>query len=334
MKKILVIGGTSFIGRHLVTKLLGEKDCEITLFNRGVTNQELFPQLKRIIGDRNVAADIAQIDAVDWDYVIDVSCYYPQSLEWIVNKIKPSVTKYIFVSTASVYDNEVHEGMLRDESAPVVSCTKEEAIDTTPATYGKRKAACEEILKNGNIPFVILRPSLVFGPYDPTDRFYYWLHQVKTKKQIGVPENGLRKFSLTYVGDLVWAIITALHSDKENVIYNCISYPLMSIDKIIKKATLLCNTEVEKINFSAQFLKAQNIAEWMDIPVWLSSDDYTYTNEKIKLALNFKATEFRESMQATIDYFETLSFPNPSFGINESTQERLLQASYNEKEFD
>ena len=325
MKKILIIGGTSFIGRHLLNYLLEQEEYEISLFNRGVTNPELFPELNRIKGDRNVLTEISQIFAEKWDCIVDLSCYYPQSLAWILNGVNKQVN-YIFISTCSVYDNEQYSGMYRDETAPRLSCTTAEGLDQSPATYGRRKAACERLLENSGVRYTIFRPALVFGSYDPTDRFYYWLHQVKTKKLIGIPENGKRKFSLTYVGDLLSAMVAAIHMKPNNQVYNCISYKGMSIQQIVDEAILAMERQVETLNFSKGFLVKHQIAPWVDIPVWLNTDDYSYSNEKICNDLDFTPTKFKESIQKTITYYQEISFPTPITGMNEEKQQALLEA--------
>lgn len=326
MKQLLVIGGTSFIGRHLLNELLQQESYEITLFNRGLTNPDLFPTVDKIRGDRNDAKAIHQLFSKKWDCIIDVSCYFPQSLEWILNGIDIKSTKYIFVSTCSVYDNEQYSGMNRAELAPTLFCTKEQAMDSAPETYGQRKAACESLLEASGIAYTTFRPALVFGPYDPTDRFYYWLHQVKTKQKIGIPERGNRKFSLTYVGDLVAAIMKALHSEAKNKSYNCISYENMSIREIVNAAMFSLKRTPELVNYSKDFLKRHQITPWTGIPVWLSTDDYTYSSKSICEDLAFKPTSFSKSIEATIAYYEEICFPKPSFGMDEEKQQVLFLA--------
>lgn len=324
MKQILIIGGTRFIGRHLVAQLSAQKDVELTLFNRGISNPNAFPSLKKIVGDRNVAADLNPIFETQWDCVVDLSCYFPQSLSWILKRLHKNLGKYIFISTCSVYDNERHKGMLRGETAPLLSCSPQEAIDESTGSYGQRKAACEALLKAANLPYVIFRPALVYGAYDPTDRFYYWLHQAKKSTQVLVPENGQRKFSMTYVEDLVQAIVSSIRNDKKDVIYNCTSQPVISIAQLLDTALSIDRREVEKINTDAAFLKEQNVAEWMDIPLWIHSDDFTFSNQKICSDLNFTPLDFEKSLKRTHQYFETLGYPKPNYGIGEAEQKRLI----------
>jgi 2'-hydroxyisoflavone reductase len=218
MEKILILGGTQFIGRTLVEQLQKLNNYDITLFNRQQTQADLFPEVKKMKGDRETN-DISQIENEKWDYVIDVSCYYPDSLVHVLDSIKGSLKKYILVSTCSVYDDDNDQTPMRVETAKVLSCTNEQRTDRTDASYGNRKAECERILVNSNQKYTIFRPSLVYGPYDHTDRLYYWLYQVQTSKTLLLPDFGEKLFSITYVHDLVHAIINALESDVSGI-YN------------------------------------------------------------------------------------------------------------------
>ena len=98
MDRILIIGGTNFIGRNLINKLSLNKKYDLTIFNRGITNPDLFPNIKKIIGDRN-SPDVKLIHQINWDYIIDLSCYFPQSLINILSELPLNLKKYIFSFT-------------------------------------------------------------------------------------------------------------------------------------------------------------------------------------------------------------------------------------------
>ena len=114
-KRILILGGTNFIGRNIVESLLETNKYEIILFNRGITNPELFPDLKKIKGDR-YSNDINFLKNNSWDFVIDVSCFYPENLEELLEILGNKVLKYIYISTCSVYELEDGKYLLDEES--------------------------------------------------------------------------------------------------------------------------------------------------------------------------------------------------------------------------
>ena len=322
-EKILILGGTSFIGRNLVETLVKEDKYSLSLFNRGKTNRKIFLEINHIIGDRQTE-DIKNISQTDWDYVIDVSCYYPKDLERVIQNLKIKPKKYIFISTCSVYDNESYKGILRSENAPILKCTPKQAIDTAPATYGQRKAACEKILSSSKLKYTILRPALVYGQYDPTDRFYYWLYQVKNYDKLLLPEKGERTFSITYVKDLVSSIIASLQIETISKVFNAISISQVCINTVVSEAAKQLNRTCTTENASATFLKDNKIAQWSGIPLWLNSDDFTYDNTKLKEELHIKTTPLDRGIKETISYFESIHWPTPKFGISQEKKKELL----------
>lgn len=325
MSKLLVLGGTNFIGRRLVEKLMNNSEFELTLFNRGKTNNSLFPNCRKIIGDRENNQDLEQLFLESWDYVIDLSCYFPSSLKIITEKINPDINKYIFISTCSVYDNEAYEGMCRNEHAPLLKCNKEEEKDSSLDTYGKRKAACEAILIASKLKSIILRPSLVYGPYDITDRLYYWIYATNFDQEFILPENGKRLFSITYVDDLVNCIFQLIGSSICNKVYNCISHPSISIAKIVATSSAILKQELNTVSMDANFLKNENISEWFDLPLWLSTDKFTFSNRALEKDIDFKPINFKISMQQTIDYYHKKSFSIPRYGIDNKQQSTLIK---------
>jgi len=188
-----------------VERLLKDPQNKLTLFNRGITNPTLFANIQKIKGDR-YEPNLETLIHGKWDYIIDFSCYYPIGLEYVLNALSYLPKKYIFISTCSVYQEEAP---LQNEAVEIHQGDAKDWIDKSNASYGKRKARCEAILESYDINFTILRPTLVYGRYDHTDRFYYWLHQVKYYHEIIMPNHGRNNFSLSYVDDLVETICLA-----------------------------------------------------------------------------------------------------------------------------
>lgn len=323
MKKVLILGGTNFVGRNITEFLCAQEGVEITLFNRGVSNPELFKGVRQIFGDRNIQTDLRKLFTEDWDFIIDVSCYFPHQLRYVLKGDFNNLRNYIFISTCSVYSNEDFKEALRDETAPTLSCSKAEETDESLSSYGNRKAACERILINSGLPYVIFRPALIYGKYDPTDRFYYWLYQVKHTNKVILPEGGKRKFSLTFIDDLVQAVYSVIQTQAKNEVFNCISEPLGSIAKIVSICEELYNRRPQKFSASTDFLEREEIEQWFGIPLWLNSDMFTYSNEKIRKELSFKATELENGIKRTTNYYESLGYPKPQFGIDEGKKLEL-----------
>ena len=324
MKKVLVLGGTHFIGRVLVQKLLEQGNYDLTLFTRGKTNPNLFPEAKRIVGDRETD-DIQKITTQNWDCIIDLCAYYPNTLENLLTHIKGKVGRYLFVSTVSVFDHENDLTILKKEDAPILDCTPEQRTDKTGHTYGQRKAECERILLKSGIDTVILRPSLVYGDYDYTDRFYYWLYQVQNSQEILLPENGERPFSVTYVHDLANAIIKAVEVENHCKVYNLTTTPQTSIKQTVESASKVLQRQPRLTNASKAFLEKEKIAQWMDMPLWISGDHFTHDNELVKKDFGITFTDFHQSVVETTAFYEKLNWPTPKYGISENKRLDLLQ---------
>jgi len=329
MDNILILGGTRFIGRCLVEQLIGTGKYNLTLSNRGVTNTTLFPDIQNIKGDR-YSEGYGQLIAGDWDYIIDVSCYYPNSLEEILPLVSPKLKKYIFVSTVSLY--EPKEISLKDETAEIKHGDEKDWADTTWATYGERKVRCEELIQSAGINYTILRSSLVYGKYDHTDRFYYWMHQVKKYDEILIPNDGTQKISLVYVYDLVRTIIQSISPKENREIYNVVSLPEVSISEIVEATSQLLRKSPRLVFVPADYLHEKNISQWGDMPLWIDNDYYTYDNKKIVADsnYNFKPTDLSTCIKETIEYFDALGWQTPQYGIDRNQQLDLME-NYTEK---
>jgi 2'-hydroxyisoflavone reductase len=169
--KILILGGTGFIGPHLVEYAL-RRGHTITLFNRGRTNTHLFPEVEKLVGDRN--DDLAALEGRRWDAVIDNSGYTPQQVRLSVELLKDACDQYLFTSTRSVYYNYTSDVM--DEDAPLGPRHIPEA---EWEGYGPNKVLAERIVMEAfGTRTLIARPPIIVGPGDRTDRFTYWVDRI------------------------------------------------------------------------------------------------------------------------------------------------------------
>jgi 2'-hydroxyisoflavone reductase len=323
--RILILGGTHFIGRHVVAALLSSATGQVTLFNRGRTNPGLFADARHIVGDRG-GEGIAQLAAETWDVVIDLSCYYPAHLEAVLDVIDPEV-RYVFVSTCSVYDNDDCQDVMRGEDAPTLSCSAAQRASDSPATYGHRKAECERIVSDRMSCSVILRPALVYGPFDTTDRFYYWLHQVRTNDTITLPDGGARRFSVSYVQDVVSAVTAAIERPECIGPYNLTSTPQISIGRIVDLACGILDRSPQRMNVSRDVLAACLVNPWVDMPLWLDADYFTYDNRRLLTAFDLEVMDVAESVARTTTYFDRAGWPQPNYGLTESQRQVLLEAA-------
>ncbi|PCI36879.1 MAG: epimerase, partial [Elusimicrobia bacterium] len=171
--KLLLLGGTAFVGRHIVDAALAGGH-EVTLFHRGKTGLDLFPEVVRVLGDRST--EIEKLANGRWDAVVDVSGRLPSDVRKSADFLQDRVGSYIFISTVSVYRDW---GGAQDEDGEVHPAMLQPPVPMTGEAYGALKVGCEvavdELYPIGS---TIIRPGLIVGPHDTSDRFTYWPSRV------------------------------------------------------------------------------------------------------------------------------------------------------------
>jgi 2'-hydroxyisoflavone reductase len=171
--RILVIGGTSFVGRAIVDRAL-ERDHDVTLFNRGQTSPDVFPDATHLTGDRD--SDLSALESGEWDATVDVCGYAPRQVRSLLDVLGERSGHYTFVSTISVYGDLDADEVLTEDS-PLLEPAWDEQPDM--AKYGELKVACEQVAQEvAGDRLLIVRPGFVIGPHDSTHRFTYWVERV------------------------------------------------------------------------------------------------------------------------------------------------------------
>jgi 2'-hydroxyisoflavone reductase len=187
--KILILGGTRFIGRHIVDALLNAGH-RVSVFARGTSPDDLPADVERLRGDRNEgAAGLGPLVGHSWDACVDVSGYTPRQVRPSADLLWGKIGRYVFVSTVSVYE-DVAEGPIT-ESHPLLPEAAEDVTEITGETYGPLKVTCERIIDNvyGDRS-TILRPQIVAGPRDPTGRHTYWVQRAMQDGPMLAPGDG------------------------------------------------------------------------------------------------------------------------------------------------
>jgi 2'-hydroxyisoflavone reductase len=184
--KLLILGGTAFLGPAIVNAAVA-RGHTITLFNRGKTNPQLYPELEKLRGDRN--GDLEALAGRQWDAVIDTSGYYPRVVKMSAELLAPNVGHYTFISSISVYRDFKTPDMT--EAAPVGTIDDPTIEEITGETYGPLKALCEQAAEAAMPGRVAnIRPGLIVGPRDRSDRFTYWPVRIARGGEVLCPGNG------------------------------------------------------------------------------------------------------------------------------------------------
>jgi 2'-hydroxyisoflavone reductase len=325
--RILILGGTGFAGRILTEKLT-QTDNEITLFNRGKTNPSIFPEVKHITGDRNTG-DIKKIAGNNWDVIVDFSGMYPGNIDEITELLKGKTGRYIFISSGSAYPLEDPSKLKIpvNEDADTLPCTEEQAKEKDiMAAYGNKKAECERILLGKDwLDAIIFRPALIYGRYDPTDRFYYWLYRVKTQDEILIPGKGSFKFTHTFSEDYADILFKAIGIKNHRKVYNAVTHDPVSLKEFLDISSREAGREPKYVSASADFLHENEVYEWAGLPLWLTGFDMIFDSTRLKNDFTPDLTGFEGSVKKTMSYYDSLGWKEGKYGLRIEKEKELIK---------
>lgn len=269
---ILILGGTRFLGLHMTACALS-RGHRVTFFNRGKTNTSRFSEVARLTGDRN--GDISALQGRRWDVVIDNSGYVPRQVTATAELLRASTPLYIFVSTVSVYASFDKPS---DENSPVGTLTDPTVEKIDGATYGPLKALCEQAARRvyGDDRTLIVRPGLIVGPDDNTDRFTYWPARAARGGKFVAPGTPADPVQFIDARDLAEFTIESAEK-KSSGTFNLLSPPgRFSIGDVINSsvdaAKKIAQVDAEPVWVPAGFLGEQKVSPWSDMPVWVPSE--------------------------------------------------------------
>jgi 2'-hydroxyisoflavone reductase len=327
-KSILILGGTGFLGPHVVTAAQA-RGHTLTLFNRGKTHPGLFPTVEKLQGDRDGKLDA--LKGRTWDAVVDTSGYVPRIVKMSAELLAPSVKHYIFISTISVYDADKIPNA--DESAPLLELA-DPTNENVRENYGALKAACEaaaEAALPGRVANI--RPGLIIGPGDPTGRFTHWPTRMAEGGEVLVPGDGSTPVQYIDGRDLGNWIVRVIE-DTTTGIYNALG-PETKVT--MKEAMEACNraagNKAQLTWVPADFLAKQSVSPWGDMPMWVDLGDMpgfgTMQNKKaVGKGLAFRPLE--DTAKDTLAWLETLPADEAakarSSGIKREKEEAVLAA--------
>ena len=305
-RRLLILGGTSFLGPHLTQRAL-RAGWKVTHFNRGRRAPEGVAGVETLIGDRN-----GQLDALKgrrWDAVIDTSGYVPRHVRLSAELLAPAVDRYVFISTISVYAGFSQPN---DESSPVGKLEDESTEEVTGATYGALKALCEQAAQAA-LPgrTIVIRPGLIVGPLDPTDRFTYWPARAARGGEILAPGGPGDPIQVIDVRDLADWAVGLLEGGRKEGTFNAVSPPgRFTIGGLLEDCMAVAGGDARLTWVDAGFLEAQQISPWSDMPVWIppvgedAAVSLTSVDRAVAAGLAFRP--LRETVGDTLGWFRGL----------------------------
>lgn len=266
--KILLIGGTRFVGRYLAEDLR-RRGHELTLFHRGETNPGLFPDVDRVLGDRRT--DLDRLGDSSWDVVVDTCGYDPEDVEPTVELMAEKVEQYVFVSSAAVYEPTTTVGL--DERSPVQDGPEPpDPVAWWHTEYARNKVRCERIVLDAFEPSrsLIIRPGMIMGPHDPMWLFPYWVVRMLRGGEVLAPGDGSQPLQFIDVRD-VGAFTGRLIDRSISGVFTVDgpSEPL-SFASYLERLAETFDSDARLVWVDEEWLLAQEVdPPWERLPYWL-----------------------------------------------------------------
>lgn len=298
MPTVLCIGGTRFIGRATVTEFR-EHGYDVTLCNRGRHPNPFADDLavEHVTCDRRDDEQLRAVaDRLDPEVVIDLVAYYPRDVR-VATDVFADVDAYVFVSSGAAYGE--HRVPKREGETPLEPCSEREAGDDSSETYGKRKAegdrevfaAAEESVRAMSV-----RPTIVYGPHDYTERLDYWLARIDNHDRVVVPGDGTSLHQLAYVGDVASALRIVAEEGQAGEAYNVGDRHAPAMAELLELLATACDADVETVYAGARELAPD-----------LRPDDFPLYNDRPHLLsteklhdLGWEWTPHSEALNATV----------------------------------
>ncbi|QQE76808.1 SDR family oxidoreductase [Alicyclobacillus sp. SO9] len=263
--RVLILGGTEFLGRHLVDAAL-QRGHEVTLFNRGQSNPDLFPNVEKLKGNRD--GNLHALHGRTWDAAIDTSGYIPRIVRDSVNLLKDAVEHYTFISSISVYADFSQTGM--DENG-VVETLHDKSNENISEHYGALKALCEqEVTQEFRGRALIVRPGLIVGPFDPTNRFTYWVRRFYQGGSILVPEPRHAKIQFIDARDLANWTIRSVEKHLTGIFNATGPDYELTMGHMVEMLGRFHHSSAEVVWVSEEFLLQEDVREFEELPLWIS----------------------------------------------------------------
>lgn len=322
--KILVLGGTKFVGRHLVEAAIA-RGHTLTLFHRGQTNPGLFPDVESITGDRE--HDLGRLAGRHWDAVIDTCGYVPRLVGMAARALADAVDRYVFISSISVYGSDVAPGAT--EATPLLPIADPTVEVVNGETYGPLKALCEAELE-ATLPGrgLNVRPGLIVGPEDPTDRFTYWPHRLARGGDVLAPGDPNQPVQFIDARDLAAWIVRMVEA-RETGSFNATGPNLpLTMEAFLSGCRDALGSDARFTWVDEAFLREQGVRPFTDLPLWLlkESPGFSAIDSRKAQAAGLRTRALSETVRDTAAWAGNTPWEGRLAGLSPGREWEVLRA--------
>ncbi|NCF65444.1 MAG: NAD-dependent epimerase/dehydratase family protein [Chloroflexi bacterium] len=297
--KLLIIGGTRFLGRAIVDAALANGH-RVTLFNRGQSNPELYSELELLQGHRDGGLGVLRDRR--WDAVIDTCGYVPRLVRDSAKLLADAVDHYTFISTISVYAEPVRPGT--DEDAALAHIEDSSVEEVTAETYGPLKVLCEQAVdEEMNGRALIVRAGLLVGPFDQSDRFTYWPYRVAHGGEVLAPGKPQAAIQFIDVRDIAQWTVKATENRVTGPFNVTGPAETLSMLRILENCHTVSDSDASFTWVGESFLVVNDVAPFTELPLWVPDDDAGILQVNIGKALR-AGLSFR-SLSDTLDWSQS-----------------------------
>jgi len=301
--KLLVIGGTIFLGRHIVDHAVRAGD-DVTIFTRGEHNPDLFPGARKLRGDRR--KDLSALQGETWDAVIDTCGYFPRDVRSATRLLADAVQRYTFISSLSVYSDNEARG-LREDGACGTLDDPDGVEEITEHNYGPLKFHCEQAAEE-EMPgrTMRVRAGLIVGPWDPSDRFTYWPTRIARGGRVVAPGRPGRPVQFIDVRDLATWVVEATRRGVTGV-FNAIGpVPPVTMGDVLASCLRVSGSGAELVWVDDGTLQRLEVGPWIEMPLWIPEHEgmdgfnTTDASKAIDAGLSFRSVD--ETVGAILEW--------------------------------
>ncbi|HZQ16389.1 MAG TPA: NAD-dependent epimerase/dehydratase family protein [Gaiellaceae bacterium] len=317
--RMLVLGGTQFLGRHAVEAALA-RGHDVTLFNRGRTRPGLFPGVERLRGDRD--GGLAALHGRSFDAVVDTSGYVPRVVAQTIDALD-GAGHYTFVSSISVYADA---STPPTESSPVAELA--EPTEDWRSAYGELKADCEDVVRARFPDAFVVRPGLIVGPWDPTGRFTYWPVRVREGGRVLAPAPPGAPAQVIDARDLAAWIVLAAETRLAGT-FNAVDRPTTRA-ALLETCAAVAGARPDLVWVDPDFLAAQEVGEWLELPLWTHDPAHAgllAVDPAAAFAAGLAPRPLAETVRDTLAWVDAGEAPAvEGVGLDRAKERRVLDA--------
>jgi 2'-hydroxyisoflavone reductase len=321
--QVLVLGGTRFVGRHVVEVALA-RGHDVTLLHRG-GRDEPFPDAEHLHADRNTGLDV--LAGRRFDATIDVSAYFPRQVDQVADVLGAAAGRYVVISSTSVYSAPDGPGF--DESSPIVPAASYDVDEITDTTYGPLKVAVEEAARarfGGRA--TVVRPTYVIGPWDYTDRFTYWVRRISEGAEVLAPGDAADPIQVIDARDMAAWIVGLAEGDVAGTFHAVSPEPPFTFGDMLEQIAAEVAPEGTTLTWVDRRWLLDQGEDGSSIPLWGEDDPWIAANAAspaAAAATGLAPRPLRRSVRDVLEHAATLPVPD-SPAIGREREQQLLAA--------